>query len=369
MKTETLFASIFLSLLTCLSVALAAPVPTKGQRVKGYKLLSDPPPPGHSGVHYDEGKNRVNVHYGDKDMVKHMEHTMYNQRKHPENDRAFKAGKAGDTTNRNKALANVNVGGRISKDNNGKWNKYITKKKLHDLQRSNDEKPHNSMKHDGKKVTVRPLPRIESDRERNLMSTATGKARRTPGAEIHFHANPGPNYHGRGDRSLSRVTVRNPSREKPAWNAGPGKRSQSSGPYAKGKHPEPKTTPKEARQPRGRSTTPKSIGGRSPSRSPSAGPSKQKERSRSRSRSSSRSPSPKGGEGKSRGGRTPSPKPKTPSPGPSKSKGKQKAVESPKKPAWNAGPGAQRKSERLAAGAKPKVATKPAATTKKTGKK
>jgi len=370
MKTETLFASIFLSLLTCLPVALAAPVP-------GYKVLSESPPPGQSGVVYDKGKNEVRVKYGEKDMKKHMEHTMYNGRKYPQNKEPFTAGKAGDKTNRKRAMGD-------SKPLKGY---------------ARDEKPPNSMVHNGKGQTVRFLPKKESDREMKLLSTATGKARRT-GAGVRFQANPGPNYHGRGDRSLSVASARSPSREKPAWNAGPGKRSDSSGPYPKGKHPEPKTTPKEARQPRGRSRTPKPIGGaKDDKRSPSAGPSKDKKggsRSSSRSSSSSssgsnrgrspgpsgdkkspsrspspkggRSPSPKGGRSPSPKERTPSPKPKTPSPGPSKGKGKQKAVESPKKPAWNAGPGAQRKSERIASKPPPK-ATTPAPTTKKAGKK
>ena len=199
------------------------------------------------------------------------------------------------------------------------------------------------------------------------MSTATRKARDTPGAKIHFHANPGPNYQGRGDRSLSRATVRSPSREKPTWNAGPGKRSYSSGPYPKGKHPDPKTTPVGPR--RGRSTTPKSIGGRSRSSSRSSSESSSGPKPGPSGDKKARSPSPKGGRSPSPKERTPSPKPKTPSPEPSNRKGKQKAAaESPKKPAWNAGPGVQRKSQRLAAQPQPKASTS-ASTTKKTTEK
>jgi hypothetical protein len=135
MKTETLFASIFLSLLTCLPVALAVPV--------GYKVLSKSPPPGRSGVVYDKDKNEVRVKYGDKDMKKHMEHTMYNNRKFPDNKEPFTAGRAGDTTNRKRAMGDT--------------------KPLKGYAR--DEKPPNSMVHDGKKQTVRFLPKAESGKQ------------------------------------------------------------------------------------------------------------------------------------------------------------------------------------------------------------
>jgi hypothetical protein len=165
MKTETLFASIFLSLLTCLPVALAAPIP-------GYSRLDEKPNPGHSGVHYDESKNEVHTYYGEKDMKKHMEHQMYNQRKHPENNRAFKAGPPGSTANRKKALAGVKEGPfanaaerKTSLAAVAKWKSFVKKKKLEPVRRVQDEKPHNSMVHDGKGVTVRNLPRIESSKQ------------------------------------------------------------------------------------------------------------------------------------------------------------------------------------------------------------
>jgi hypothetical protein len=78
------------------------------------------------------------------------------------------------------------------------------------------------------------------------------------------------------------------------------------------------------------------------SKNANAGPSKPKE---DKGKSPSRSPS-------SKGGRSPSPEPAK------GDKGKAKAVT---KPAWNAGPGVQRKSERLAK-------LKLAPTGKKTGK-
>jgi hypothetical protein len=131
MKTKALFPSLLLFLLTCLPVALAAP---------GYPVLDEKPLPGHSGVHYDAEKNVVHTYYGDNDLRRHMEHLMYNQAKHPENDRAFKVGPAGKTGNRRKALAGT--------------------KPLPGMAR--DEKPPNSMIHEHTKVTVKFLPKKES---------------------------------------------------------------------------------------------------------------------------------------------------------------------------------------------------------------
>ena len=132
MKTEALFASLLLFLSTCLPVALAA----------GYKVLDQKPPPGDSGVHYDKPTNVVHTYYGNKDLPQHMEHLMYNQRKHPENKQPFKVGPPGSKANRESALSGVKpVPGRVR-----------------------DEKPPNSMVHDGKKVTVRYLPKDESSK-------------------------------------------------------------------------------------------------------------------------------------------------------------------------------------------------------------
>jgi hypothetical protein len=131
MKTKTLFASLLLFLLTRLPVALAAP---------GYKSLDKKPLPGFSGVHYDQPNNAIHTYYGDHDLREHMEHLMYNQRKHPENDRAFQRGKPGNTANRDKATKGIPILPGLSRD----------------------EKPPNTVIHDGTKVTVRHLPKIES---------------------------------------------------------------------------------------------------------------------------------------------------------------------------------------------------------------
>jgi len=377
MKAETLFVSIFLSLLTCLPVALAAPVPPADDYVppRGYKVLPEPPPPGHSGVHLDKANNEVVAHYGEKDMQKHMEHLDYNKRKYPTNDRAFEPVPAGSKANREKALAGTTSLKGFARD----------------------EKPPNSAKHDGK-VTMRLLPKDESDREMKLLSTTTRKARGIVGGKMRYESNPGPNYHGRGDRSISRQTLpigKTDTNTKPPWNAGPGKRAESTGPYRKGHAPEPKTTVKEAM--RGRPTTPKPIGeagpskpkddkGKSPSSSRSSSTSSSNSHGdgdKAKGKSPSRSPSPHGepdkgdkGKGKGKARETPgepakekakekspsrSPSPhgeppkdksasRNPSPAKSDVKGKEPAKPKPK-PAWNAGPGAQgtRKSERVAA--------------------
>jgi hypothetical protein len=63
-----------------------------------------------------------------------------NQHKHPENDQAFKVGEAGSTGNHKKALAATKPVPGFARD----------------------EKPPNSMKHDGKKVTMRFLLKKES---------------------------------------------------------------------------------------------------------------------------------------------------------------------------------------------------------------
>jgi hypothetical protein len=131
MKPETVFASLVLFVLGCLPVALATP---------GYSVLDQKPAPGDSGVHYDKPKNNVNTYYGDKDLRQHMEHLMYNQRKHPENKRAFTVGPPGKKDNRKNALAGTKSAPGFARD----------------------EKPPNSMVHDGKKVTLRSLPKVES---------------------------------------------------------------------------------------------------------------------------------------------------------------------------------------------------------------
>jgi len=376
--------------LTCLPVALAAPVPV------GYKVLDEPPRPGYSGVHYDKEKNEVVAHYGEKDMQQHMENLQHNKRKYPTNDRAFEVVQPGNKENRKNAL----------KGTEAPFRGFVR-----------DEKPPNSAKHDGK-VTVRHLPEEESMHEWQLLSATTRKARGPDKPKMRYEANPGPNYHGRGDRSISRQTLAGGKTEtntKPPWNAGPGKRSDSAGPYRKGHHPEPITTVKEAR--RGRSTTPKPIGGAGPSK-PKEDKGKLPSSSRSSStssssshgngdknegRSPSRSPSPHGEDkGKGKGketqrssstrrepakekakekspSRSPSPhgeppKDKSPSRSPSPAKGdnKGKGKETAKpKPAWNAGSGLQqqpRRSPRLAA-LPPKTETKAQPKAMSSGKK
>jgi hypothetical protein len=136
MKTETLFASIFLSLLTCLPVALATPIP-------GYKNLPEPPLPGDSGVYHDTENKVVHAYYGNNDMEKHMEHVMYNERKHPENKRGFKPTIFSSTDNRNRALRDV---------------KFMPGS-------ARDEKPPNSAIHDGTTTTTRYLPIPESSKQ------------------------------------------------------------------------------------------------------------------------------------------------------------------------------------------------------------
>ena len=98
------------------------------------------PSPGDSGVHYDQPNNVIHTYYGDNDLPRHMEHLMYNQRKHPENDRAFRVGKSNTDTNRQKAI------------------KHLPIKESH----ARDEKPPNPVRHDGTKVTVRHVPLQES---------------------------------------------------------------------------------------------------------------------------------------------------------------------------------------------------------------
>ena|SRR5260221_2797727 len=131
MKTEALFPSLLLFFSTCLPVVLAAP---------GYRVLSQSPSPGESGVRYDKSNNAVHTYYGDRELRQHMEHLMYNQRKHPENVRPYNVAPPGSTANRQNALAG-------------------TKPKPGFVR---DEKPPNSMIHDGKKVTLRSLPKTES---------------------------------------------------------------------------------------------------------------------------------------------------------------------------------------------------------------
>jgi len=132
MKTEALFPSLLLFLSTCLPVVLAVSYPVLP--------VEQSIPPGESGVRYDKSKNAVHTYYGDKDLRQHMEHLMYNQRKHPENVRPYSVAPAGSTANRKNALAG-------------------TKPKPGFVR---DEKPPNSMIHDGKKVTLRSLPKTES---------------------------------------------------------------------------------------------------------------------------------------------------------------------------------------------------------------
>jgi len=125
---------------------------------------------------------------------------MYNHRKHPENKRDFNVGARGAKTNRGNALWNVDpVPGK-----------------------ARDEKPPNSMVHDGKTVTVRPLSKDESRREMHLLASATARARRE-NIKIRFIPNPSEDYNSRGGKSLS------PS-PKPAWNAGPGRNPSSQPP-------------------------------------------------------------------------------------------------------------------------------------------
>jgi len=374
MKTETLFASLLLFLSTCLPVALAA----------GFKVLDQKPPPGESGVHYDKPNNAVHTYYGNKDLPQHMEHLMYNQRKHPENNRPFKVGPSGSTSNRKAALAGV--------------------KPVQGLAR--DEKPPNSMVHDGKKTTVRYLSTKESGKhllegnftcskakfipetEMKLLGTTTSKARSAK-AEVHLHANPSPNYNGRGAKSLSRPgsPTPGPSRQrassappplrgtspgrnaspgspKPAWNAGPGAQSKS---------PSSRLS---------RAGSPNPIPGRTPSPKPAsnAGPGRQRAGSApppSRGRPLARTTTPTGLRS-SRPVQNTSPRGRSPTrnatPGPSQPR--KVATPNKPKPAWNAGPGARtkspspppagpRRSSRLAAAPKPKPPTKPPSGKKK----
>ena len=131
MKTEILFTSLLPFPSTCLPALVA-----------GFRVLDKKPPPGESGVHYDKPNNVVHTYYGNKDLPQHMEHLMYNQRKHPENKQPFKVGQSGSTSNRDRALAGVKPAKGLARD----------------------EKPPNSMVHDGKKVTVRYLSKAESSK-------------------------------------------------------------------------------------------------------------------------------------------------------------------------------------------------------------
>ena len=361
MKTETLFASLLLFLSTCLPVALAV----------GYPVLDQKPPPGHSGVHYDKPNNAIHTYYGDKDMPQHMEHLMYNQRKHPENNRPFKVGPSGSTSNREGALEGVKpVPGR-----------------------ARDEKPPNSMVHDGKKTTVRYLSTTESskhllrgnftcskekfipDMEMKLLSTTTRKARST-GAKVQLHANPSANYNGRGAKSLSRAgsPTPGPTRQRASSappplrgtssgrNASPG--SARSGSVGRGSRtPSPKPAwnagpGKQPKSPSSRAGSPNKSPGRTPSPKPASNAGRQRAGSApppSRGRPLTRTTTPTGSRGsrpvQNAGARGRSPA-RNATPGPSRQRNATPGPSQPKKvatpnkpkPAWNAGPGARAKS-------------------------
>jgi len=273
-----------------------------------------------------------------------MEHVMYNERKHPENKRGFKPTIFSSTDNRNRALRDV---------------KFMPGS-------ARDEKPPNSAIHDGTTTTTRYLPIPESKRERNLLSLTTRKARAFD-AKMRYHASFSPDYHGRGDKSLT-PPGRSPTAPDvmPPWNAGPGlhrspTRGRSPGPVdgpSKPRAREPSRSPSRDHSSPGASEPPRSPTpeldtnskgkGKAPSKAawnagPAAGPSESKSgggkgKERAREPSSSRSPS----RDHSHGAPEP-PKSRSPTQEPD-TKGKGKA---PSKPAWNAGPGVRR-SNRIA---------------------
>lgn len=140
---------------------------------------------------------------------------MYHHRKFPGNDKGFHVSKAGKTKNREKALANMPKKSGFTRD----------------------EKPPNGLARPrgDKSVTTRYVSTEESDREWHLMRSATGRAR-TRQLKVKLHANPGPDYNGRGDKSLSRPGTPNTSPRQPQppnhpQNAGPSRqRAKNPGP-------------------------------------------------------------------------------------------------------------------------------------------
>ena len=128
MKIGALFASLVLFLPSCLLASI--------------KLTTPHPAPGVSGVYYHKEDKIVHVHYGSDYVPGHTKHLMDHHEQCPDNVQPFNVGQKRDTEKRKASLGKIPLQPGMAQD----------------------EKPPNSINHDGKCVTVQPLPQNESSK-------------------------------------------------------------------------------------------------------------------------------------------------------------------------------------------------------------